>query len=128
MAIEYDRINFKNLPDTTTPLSAENLNIMDSAIDELVTEVNSQEQSISDMAHIKKYVLSGTTISFPVPTGNALILVARNITALFMKISSNEIDPIIKSSSITSATYDSTTGNCTIVSNNQYTHEVIVIY
>lgn len=35
MAIEYDRINFQNIPNTTTPISAENLNKMDSAIDEL---------------------------------------------------------------------------------------------
>lgn len=35
MAIDYDRINFKNLPDTTTPISAQNLNKMDEAIDEL---------------------------------------------------------------------------------------------
>lgn len=35
MAIDYDRINFQNIPNTTTPISAENLNKMDSAIDEL---------------------------------------------------------------------------------------------
>lgn len=128
MAIDYDRINFQDFPDTTTPLSAENLNKMDSAIDDLVTEVNSQEETISDMAHIKKYVLSGTTIQFPVPKGKVIIFVARNITALYMKITSEELDPIFQSSGITSATYDSTTETCTIVSNNQYTHEVIVVY
>ena len=83
---------------------------------------------LTNMAHIEKYMLSGTSISFHVPKTNALIVVVRNIIGIYSKLSTNTIDTIVSSSSISSVTYDSTTETCTIVSNNQYTHEVIVIY
>ena len=83
---------------------------------------------LTNMAHIEKYMLSGTSISFHVPKTNALIVVVRNIIGIYAKLSTNTIDTIVSSSSISSVTYESTNETCTIVSNNQYTHEVIVIY
>ena len=83
---------------------------------------------LTNMAHIEKYTLAGSSISFHVPKGNALIFVARNIIGLYAKLTTNAIDTIVPNSNISSVTYDSTTEICTIVSNNQYTHEVIVVY
>lgn len=87
-----------------------------------------EASNIEGMAHIKKYSREGTTIEFPVPKGNAVIFVGRNMRGLYMKLTNNNMDTIFESSEITSATYDASTETCTIVSNNQYTHEVIVIY
>lgn len=43
MAVNYTRINWENLPSENTPLSAENLNKMDKAINDLSTVVDSIE-------------------------------------------------------------------------------------
>ena len=62
MAIDYTRINWKNEPNETTPLSAENLNKMDKAIDDLVTDVNSLEPNPVDEATegLEKLAYGGT--------------------------------------------------------------------
>lgn len=62
MAIDYTRINWKNEPNETTPLSAENLNKMDKAIDDLVTDVNSLEPNPVEEATegLEKLAYGGT--------------------------------------------------------------------
>lgn len=62
MAIDYTRINWKNEPNETTPLSAENLNKMDKAIDDLATDVNSLEPNPVEVATegLEKLAYGGT--------------------------------------------------------------------
>lgn len=48
--LEYERINWQNAPSNETPISAENLNIMDNAIDALFSYLGELEQRIDNLS------------------------------------------------------------------------------
>ena len=49
MSVEYERINWRDFPSTSTPVNAENMNKMDAAIAALVSETNSKEGDITEI-------------------------------------------------------------------------------
>lgn len=49
MSVNYTRINWEDTPSTQTPINAENLNAMDSAIDDLTSEVNDLDDDVTDL-------------------------------------------------------------------------------
>lgn len=53
MSVNYTRINWEDSPSTQTPLNAENLNAMDSAIDELASAVNNLDGVTDDIEELQ---------------------------------------------------------------------------
>ena len=53
MSVNYTRINWEDSPSTQTPLNAENLNAMDSAIDELASAVNDLDGVPGDIEELQ---------------------------------------------------------------------------
>ncbi len=49
MALSYTRVNWVNYPTTTTPVNAENLNIMDAAISAATTQINTNTTDITTL-------------------------------------------------------------------------------
>lgn len=56
MSVNYTRINWEDSPSTQTPLNAENLNAMDSAIDELAGAVNDLDGVTDDIDDLESKV------------------------------------------------------------------------
>ena len=58
----YSRINWQNSPSKTTPISAENLNKMDKAIEDLDNEAAVLRQEINDVkSYVSKDLLGGAS-------------------------------------------------------------------
>lgn len=56
----YSRVNWKNYPDTTTPINAENLNKMDSAIEELYVQAKELQVAVEgtiNKSEIEPYII-----------------------------------------------------------------------
>ena len=49
MALSYTRVNWVNYPTTTTPVNAENLNIMDAAISAATAQINTNTTNITTL-------------------------------------------------------------------------------
>lgn len=63
MAIEYERINWKN-NSTDTPVNAENLNKMDAAIDEICKNLGNLKFGIDADGNYGYYKTDGTFVPF----------------------------------------------------------------
>ena len=70
MSVNYTRINWEDSPSTQTPLNAENLNAMDSAIDELASAVNDLDGVPGDIEELQTDVTGLKNDFNQFPNGN----------------------------------------------------------